>query len=168
VEQPPLDLSKLPTDCLRLIAKFLQTPAAAAVSECTYKFLARTPIREAHMLRNSQGAFILSPLYHKRGSRERGVYCFLIYIDRDIILHKNQFTQACCNKRAFLIDARMKNNETIVKREKTKNLYARWLALAQTFSLTPCKYLGRKVLSLKEIYTHTHQLIKDAHALSSV
>jgi hypothetical protein len=74
VEQPPLDLSKLPTDCLRLIAKFLQIPAAAAVSECTFKFFARTPIREAQMLRISQGAFILSPLYHKRGSRESGVY----------------------------------------------------------------------------------------------
>jgi hypothetical protein len=52
-EQPLFDLSKLPINCLRLISRYLQTPAAAAVSECTFKVFALMPDRATKMLQNS-------------------------------------------------------------------------------------------------------------------
>jgi hypothetical protein len=123
-EQTPLDISRLPDDCIRLIAMYLKTPSAAAVSECVYKFHA-----EMDMFRNAQHAFLLAPWWNKLGARN-GVYCHSGYFGNVHDAHENQFTQACCNKRAFLIGELTKNNQKVEKREKTRNLYARWLALA--------------------------------------
>jgi hypothetical protein len=127
-EQTPIDLSRLPDDCIRLIAMYLQTPAAAAVSECVFMFHAAMPDRETNLFRNSQRAYLLASRWDKHGARRNGIYCHSGFFGKVYELHENQFTQACCNKRAFLIGELAKNNETIVKRGKTRNLYARWLA----------------------------------------
>jgi hypothetical protein len=117
-EKPLFDLKKLPTDCLRLIARYLQTPAAAAVSECAFEFFALMPGRETALFQNSQGAFLLAPRWSNVGTRGNGVYCYPGYFEKVYKSHVNRFTQA--RKRPFLIDELTKNNETIKKGEKPK------------------------------------------------
>jgi hypothetical protein len=94
MEQPLFDLSRLPDDYLRLISFFLQTPCAAAVSECVFKFHAAMEDRETNMLRNAQHAFLLAPRWNKLGARRNGVYCHSGFFEKVHNAHESQFTQA--------------------------------------------------------------------------